>query len=51
MLLGKKVSCEDSQPKLGVHKFDPTIERALYSNMGDKHELPFLMAKYEYFRL
>ena len=51
MLLGKKVSSEDSQPKLGVHKFDPTTERALFAKMVAKHDFSFSMAEYEYFRL
>ncbi|KAL6542546.1 hypothetical protein OROMI_024148 [Orobanche minor] len=50
-LLGKQVSSEDSQPKLGVHKFDQATERALYAKMVAKHDLPFLMAEYDYFRL
>ncbi|KAL8103351.1 hypothetical protein AgCh_027788 [Apium graveolens] len=48
---GKQVSGEDSRAKLGVHKFDPDVERALYAKMTAKHDLPFLMAEYEYFRL
>lgn len=35
ILLGKQVSSDDSRPKLGVHKFDPAIERALYAKMID----------------
>ena len=50
MLLGKQVTSDDSQPKLGVHKFDQAKERELYAKMVDKHDLPFLMAEYEYFR-
>lgn len=51
ILLGKQVSSDDSRPKLGVHKFDPAIERALYAKMIAKHNLAFLMAEYDYFRL
>ncbi|KAL8126002.1 hypothetical protein AgCh_013336 [Apium graveolens] len=50
-LLGKQINSQDSQPKLGVHKFDQAIERDLYAKMVVKHDLPFLMAEYEYFRL
>lgn len=50
MLLGKQVSNQDSRPKLEVHKFDNATERALYAKMIAKHDLPFLMAEYDYFR-
>ncbi|XP_017221331.1 zinc finger BED domain-containing protein RICESLEEPER 2-like [Daucus carota subsp. sativus] len=51
MSLGKQVSSENSGPKLGVHKFDHAVERALFSKMIAKHDMPFLMAEYDYFRL
>lgn len=51
ILLGKQVSTKNSGPKSGVHKFDHTVESALYAKMIAKHDMHFLMAEYDYFRL
>ncbi|PIN06088.1 hypothetical protein CDL12_21367 [Handroanthus impetiginosus] len=49
-VMGKVIGGNDPQPKASIHKFDPTVERALFVKMVAKHDLPFMLCQFEYFR-
>lgn len=48
--LGKSLASGGPLPTLSNHKFEPDVERALYAKMVAKHDFPFLMCQYPYFR-
>ncbi|PIN05558.1 hypothetical protein CDL12_21900 [Handroanthus impetiginosus] len=47
--LGKVIGGNDPQPKASINKFDPSVERALFTKMVAKHDLPFMLCQFEYF--
>lgn len=48
--IGKSIDNANPSNKIKTQKFDPSVERALFAKMIAKHDLPFLMSQYEYFR-